>query len=206
MDNTQPKLNPTPPLANPSHPPKIAPAPLPELRPLAPAPTKSKGSGTRDSNRKNKAAWDYSSDEGTSSAPSKGKPKFGRLGLVPHHVAPPTTYKGFQAVKLQKASELQMINGIILGEEAKLDNARPGDDASTLMSLPELHSLMKKMKGLKAELGELDVELKRLEASQASASSFSNSSGPSTSTSLSSGSTSTATSTSLFGWQPSMFP
>lgn len=132
-------------------------------------------SATRDYNKKpnGRPQWDYSSDE-NDTAPAKAvtairredpQDNRSRLGLPkPHRVPPPTTYLGFKAVFLQKWADYGMICGMIMGEEAKLENLGAGDDSSTLMSMDELKALLRKRHNLEAELKELKVEIARLAA------------------------------------------
>lgn len=122
-------------------------------------------------------SWDYSSDDDATPPPHALKHNAARRDdprnnrgssrstlAVPHRVAPPTTYLGFKAVFMQKWGEYGMLCGIIMGEEAKLQNIVPGDDSATLMGVDELKSLLRKRKDLETELKELKVEIARLAA------------------------------------------
>jgi hypothetical protein len=55
-----------------------------------------------------------------------------------------------------------MVRGILLGEEAKLANARVGDSSEALMGVAELRGLMHKRDGLQTELREVKAEIARL--------------------------------------------
>ncbi|CCA67605.1 hypothetical protein PIIN_01433 [Serendipita indica DSM 11827] len=157
-----------------------------------------KTSATRDYTGKKAAMredWDYSSEDGddrplskrTSSAthrnvrslkdearlkpPSSSSSPPRRVATpTPHRMPPPTTYLGYKAVYMQKWSEYSMVLSVIMGEEAKLESIRVGDDSSALMGLDELRSYIKKRSGLEAELKDLKREIARL-APKASASS-----------------------------------
>jgi hypothetical protein len=135
-------------------------------------------SATRDYNGKKpngRPQWDYSSDE-NDTTPAKvvtavrredpqGNRSTSRFGLPkPHRVPPPTTYLGFKAVFLQKWAKYGMVHGMIIGEEAKLENLGAGDDSSTLMSMDELKALLRQRHDLEAELKELKGEIARLAA------------------------------------------
>lgn len=139
---------------------------------------------------RDQATWDYSSDEDSStpsrnlhpndnrtarkgqgralapphrgSASGSGANRNSRSLLAPHPVAPPTNYLGFKAIFLQKLAEYEMVRGILLGEEAKLANARVGDSSEALMGVAELRGLMHKRDGLQTELREVKAEIARL--------------------------------------------
>lgn len=135
-------------------------------------------SATRDYNgRKSngRESWDYSDNEDTTPPPksysqsvkkeerrSQNTPSPRSALPTPHPVAPPTTYMGFKAVYMQKWSQYSMFTGMLMGEQAKLANLRPGDDAATLMTLDEIKSLLRKRQGLEADLKELKAEIARL--------------------------------------------
>lgn len=133
-------------------------------------------SATRDYNGKRpngRPQWDYSSDENdTTPAPKSTMRREEsrnslnlQLGLPKlHRVPPPTTYMGFKAVFYQKWAEYGMVCGMIMGEEAKLENLGAGDDSSTLMSMDELKALFRKRNNLEADLKELKAEIGRLAA------------------------------------------
>lgn len=139
---------------------------------------KDKTSATGDFNReKSRKRWDYSSDEDSSTPSSFLKSGSSRpagssrpvasgskaRGLpTPHPVAPPTNYLGFKAVFLQKLAEYEMVRGIILAEEAKLANARVGDNSREFMSMAELRELLDKRDSLQTELREVKAEIARL--------------------------------------------
>lgn len=144
--------------------------------------TSATGDFNRDKSRK-RTSWDYSTDEDSSTPPSQRKSIPGRLtgngkGLAPpqnarasgsrggwptpHPVAPPTNYLGFKAVFLQKLAEYEMVRGILLGEEAKLANARVGDSSQALMGVIELRRLVRKRDSLQVELREVKAEIARL--------------------------------------------
>jgi hypothetical protein len=139
---------------------------------------------------RDQATWDYSSDEGSSTPSRNLQPSGNRMAgkgkgralapphrgsasglganrnsrslLAPHPVAPPTNYLGFKAVFFQKLAEYEMVRGILLGEEAKLANARVGDSSEALMGVAELRVLMRKRDGLQTELKEVKAEIVRL--------------------------------------------
>ncbi|KAG8797445.1 hypothetical protein FRC17_007738, partial [Serendipita sp. 399] len=88
--------------------------------------------------------------------------------LTPHRVAPPTSYMGFKAIFMQKWGEYGILNGIIMGEEAKLEKLKAGDDSGHLMDIKELKQLLKRRGSLEVELKELKAEILRLVAKPAS--------------------------------------
>ncbi|KIM31274.1 hypothetical protein M408DRAFT_21335 [Serendipita vermifera MAFF 305830] len=149
--------------------------------------TSATGDFNRDKSRK-RTSWDYSSDDDDGSTPSGSlKPGSSRSnghgrpatlappsasgpsgngkarGLpTPHPVAPPTNYLGYKAIFLQKLAEYEMVRGILLGEEAKLANARVGDSSQSLMGVIELRRLIRKRESLQVELREVKADIARL--------------------------------------------
>ncbi|KAG8845951.1 hypothetical protein FRC20_003089 [Serendipita sp. 405] len=71
---------------------------------------------------------------------------------------------------MQKWGEYGMVNGMIMGEEAKLEKLRAGDDSGQLMTVKEVKQLLKRRDALETDLKELKGEIRKLAVAAKSAS------------------------------------